>query len=669
MKLLFKSIKISNFFSLGEANINLDGSGYTLINGINMNPDDLAKSNGSGKSTIFDAIVWCITGDTIRGTNEVVNIHGNDGAFVELEFTADGDNYRLIRTKDHSKYKNSLKIFINDEDKSGKGIRDSAKLLAEYLPDLTASLLGSVIILGQGLPQKFTNNTPSGRKEVLEKLSKSDFMIEDLKTRLNNRKTDLNIVLRNTEDSILEYKSTKQLLQRQIDENNTKLSCLGDNEALDLCISNLTTELNKYKKAAVEFEQKIEANRNEYQKVQAEKATLNEKINSLNEEKTSINTEITNIHNTITKEKFEVSEKWEPIIRSCYEAYTSVTADLKTKTDELKKIQSIKEVCPTCGQKLPGVFKPDTLALENEIANLSITANEKLEAKNKAEADKSLEIGAVPTKYNEQLTVLTNQINAKDSEISEIKLMIVNKYNTRFSQIEFADRELKSTYTKINNSIEDCTNKIENFKLEKESLESKKQAALDIIESNTNQISELDTKIVAKEADLEKLNKHLEIISKMLTVITRDFRGYLLVNIIDFINKKAKEYALDVFETDKIDFKLDGNNIAISYDEKDFSCLSGGEKQKCDLIIQFAIRDMLCKYLGFSSNILVLDEICDNVDAVGAEKLFNMISRKLSDVQNIFIISHHAGDLQIPYDRQITVIKDASKISRIEESM
>ena len=668
MKLLFKSIKISNFFSLGEANINLDGNGYTLINGINMNPDDLAKSNGSGKSTIFDAIIWCITGDTIRGTSDVVNIHGNDGALVELEFSADNDNYKLIRTKDHSKYKNNLKIFINDEDKSGKGIRDSTKLLAEYLPDLTASLLGSVIILGQGLPQKFTNNTPSGRKEVLEKLSKSDFMIEDLKTRLNNRKTNLNTVLRNTEDSILEYKSTKQLLQRQIDESNTKLSCLGDNEALDLCINNLTTELNKYKKALVEFKQKIEDNINEYQELLAEINTWNEKINNLNEEKASINAEITNIHNIIAKEKFKVSEDWEPTIRSHYEAYTAIVSDLKAKTEELKKMQNIKDTCPTCGQKLPGVFKPDTAALENEIATLFLNSDNALEAKNKATADRDLEIEAVPTKYNDQLTILTEQIKTKDSEIAEIKLMITNKYNTKFSQLEFADKELKSTYTKINNNIEECTNKIENFKLEKESLESKKQAALDIIESNTNQISELDIKISDKEADLEKLNKHLEIISKMLTVITRDFRGYLLINIIDFINKKAKEYALDVFETDKIDFKLEGNNIAISYDNKDFSCLSGGEKQKCDLIIQFAIRDMLCKYLGFSSNILVLDEICDNVDSVGAEKLFNMISKKLSDVQNIFIISHHAGDLQIPYDRQITVIKDASKISRVEES-
>ena len=69
-------------------------------------------------------------------------------------------------------------------------------------------------------------------------------------------------------------------------------------------------------------------------------------------------------------------------------------------------------------------------------------------------------------------------------------------------------------------------------------------------------------------------------------------------NVIEFIDKKAKEYCKDIFLTDKIEFCLNGNNISISYDNKEYEVLSGGEKQKVDLIIQFAIRDMLCKFLN-----------------------------------------------------------------------
>ena len=192
MHITFKEIHIENFMSIGSANISLTDRGFTLVEGINNNKEDNARSNGSGKSSLFEALVWCLTGTTVRGNKNIVNYNGTDGACVRLFFDVGSDAFELIRAKDHSKYKTNLHIIINGEDKSGKGIRDSEKLLSEYLPELTASLIGSVIVLGQGLPQKFSANTPSGRKEVLEKLCKSDFMIQDLKDRISNRKDFLN---------------------------------------------------------------------------------------------------------------------------------------------------------------------------------------------------------------------------------------------------------------------------------------------------------------------------------------------------------------------------------------------------------------------------------------------------------------------------------------------
>ena len=151
--------------SYSDADVKLNRNGYVLVNGINNNPDDNAKSNGTGKSSLFSAISWALTGLTVSGSKEVANIHTEGTTSVELEFSVDNHVYAITRTKNPS----NLKIFIDGEDKSGKGIRDTEKLLAEYLPDITHSLLNSVIILGQGLPQNFPNNSPSGRKDVLEK--------------------------------------------------------------------------------------------------------------------------------------------------------------------------------------------------------------------------------------------------------------------------------------------------------------------------------------------------------------------------------------------------------------------------------------------------------------------------------------------------------------------
>ena len=233
MKLILKNLNIENFLSVGTASVNLEDRGYCLINGVNNNPNDNAKSNGAGKSSIIEAICWALTGETVRGVKDVVNMFTEGGCSVELTFTVDESEYKIIRYKDHKKFKTDLKIYINGEDRSGKGIRDSQKLLESYLPDLTASLIGSVVILGQGLPQRFTNNTPAGRKEVLEKLSKSDFMIEDLKKRLQDRKSQLNKDLREIEDKILTTNTLRTSLENQIKQCEERLSQLEDPTVYD----------------------------------------------------------------------------------------------------------------------------------------------------------------------------------------------------------------------------------------------------------------------------------------------------------------------------------------------------------------------------------------------------------------------------------------------------
>ena len=199
------------------------------------------------------------------------------------------------------------------------------------------------------------------------------------------------------------------------------------------------------------------------------------------------------------------------------------------------------------------------------------------------------------------------------------------------------------------------------------------------IQYYSEQINELNNRIIHNENELvdftekiqyninmkEDTDRRLSIINKMNTIITRDFRGYLLQNSIEFINNKAKEYSKEVFDTDKLDFQLDGNSISISYDGKEYENLSGGEKQKLDLIVQLSLRDMLCKHLNFSSNILVLDELFDNLDSIGCQRVLNLIATKLNDVESIFIVTHHS-DIAIPVDRELVVIKDSNKISKVK---
>ena len=623
MIIKFKTLQIHNFLSLGDVNINLSDNGFTLVNGINNNQTDLAKSNGSGKSALWDAIVWVLTGETVRGISKnISNIYTDDGCYVKINFIIDDVDYEIIRSKDNSIYGTNLKIYINNEDKSGKGIRDSEKLLSEYLPEVTNELLGSVVILGQGLPQRFTNNTPSGRKEVLEKLSKSDFMIEDIKTRISERKTELLKLQRTYEDKQLVLDRDLINVSSQITSTEYKLNNLVEDTTIDDRINLMQQSINELSLNIQELELNYVSVNSEFEKLHDESDAL----------KDTLNKQITDVN-------LRYSEKENELYKTSINVQFQIT-DAKKKLNE---ILTIKDICPTCGQKLPDIVKPDTSEIERNIKELTIQLDQINSEKTTISMQKQAELQQIEDASKD----------TKLSILNEIRL-IKDKRDSIYSKINLIKNEINNKKLAI---LRDTASKEQYIKLKKEctlSLESLQQSKIKINDD-----------ILYNNKELDIINSRLNVISKLNTIATRDFRGYLLRNIIDFINIKSKEYCQDIFETTNIEFTLDGNNINISYNGKLYENLSGGEKQKIDIIIQFAIRDMLCKFSNFSSNIIVLDEIFDNLDNIGCDKVLNLITTKLTDIESIYIITHHT-DIEIPFDNIITIVKENNGISRLK---
>ena len=617
----FKRIKFSNFFSFKYADIDLTNRGYTIVKGVNNNPIDNSQSNGSGKSSIWEAISYALTGTTIRGVKDVVNNKGDDGAIVELEFDIDNDHYRVCRYKDTKEFKTDLKIYINGEDKSGKGIRDSEKLLAQYIPDLNAQLIGSVIVLGQGLPQRFTNNTPSGRKEILEKLSKSDFMIEDLKNRINDRKQVLAKKLRDVEDTILTKKTRQESIKDQVEATKNRLNSMGDTVELDNKISDLKTSLEV---TSVNLGN--------------DKVKLDNLFTDLNNERSQYST----ISDRKSAEVNDVESKYKQEIDDQNELISTHKLKISSIKNEINRIESIKDVCPTCGQKIPNVHKPDATNLKEDLTKEQEALEVLTEKLDNVKTKKTLEIDAISKKYDSLKEESYNRGNELRKSYDDLKRIIDDKQRL-FDNDKNQLAKLESTRLSYDTLKNDLIKTIDN-------LEQSARAIDEELLYNYNIKSDIE----ARQA----------VVNKMFTLATRDFRGLLLSNVINFIDQKAKEYSLEVFGTDKLDFKLDGNNIDIMYDGKQIESLSGGEAKKVDIIIQFAIRDMLCKFLGFSCNILVADELFDACDRLGCQKIIDLISNKLCDIESVFIVTHHS-DLNLPEDSIITVEKDENGISRI----
>lgn len=626
MKINFKQITINNFMSIGQGKISLENRGYTLIEGVNNNLKDNALSNGSGKSSCFNALCYCLTGETIQGvSSNLKNIYNEGDMKVELEFSIDKDNFKVIRGRD-IKDKAFLKLFINNEDKSGKTLRESEDQLKKYLSGLTSELLGEVIIIGQGMPHKFSNNTPSGRKEILEKLSNNDIMLYDIKERVEKRLAELN----NKKAELTTTKTTletKQLLfNKQKEENEKKLEEL---------VKSSNTDFNK------EI-QNIEINIKELQTQQENlKKDLDSKEdNYFLQSQVSIN--ITEKETKeIAKEESLFKQYNDPIINELNEA----KANLLILNKDITRLSSITDICPTCHQKIQGVHKPDLTEQYKERERLNKLITELNDKNNKQKEAYKLNYEEIKNAFKKELNKLQESLNKQKTEINLAK----QNYNN-------ITIDLNKKQTILNN-----------LKKEKEILSSKVEETTEAIKVFKKDLELIASDLLYNIKEIDNIQAHLDIVNKINTYVKRDFRGVLLSNVISYINVKSKEYAKEIFGNEDIEFTLNGNNIDIKYSNKPLDNLSGGEQQKVDLIIQFAIRSMMQEYTGFNSNIIVLDEILDNLDVKGCDQVINFITNRLSDIESVFIISHHADSLNICNDSTIKVIKNDKGVSYINE--
>lgn len=609
--------------SHAETHINFDTAGYILLQGINQCDVDCSTSNGSGKSSIWDALSWCLTGETIRGAKDVTRKSAPDGCRVTLSFSVDSDDYVLMRCKDDSEYKTNIKIYVNGEDKSGKGIRDSEKILKDLLPDLSSQLLGNVVILGQGLPVKFSNYTPSGRKDLLEKLSKSDFMIEDLKDRVSKR--ELALI-----DNAAQCQANIRILESKIQNDQNQLMQLR--QKYDELF---TLDIN----SSIEYLQEL---KNKTSALLTRNDALNKSIIDVSRDMDIENANNYKLRQSYFDARDSISTEHREELTTIENNIAACKATIYSYNQELTKISNIQDVCPTCGQKIIGVMKPDTAGIEEEMSkckgSLQILEDNKQQVVNSI----NLKLNELKVRYD----ALIEDSSVKIAQLNESKNAFLCEISTNNHTIKCNNDEIYALQAKIDNY----------------------QNNLTIIQTNinalnielTNSTDELDTMY----RTYESITAHKSVIDKFKTILSRNFRGLLLQNCINYISTVAQDYAQEVFNHRDLAICLDGNAISIKFNGKEYESLSGGEQKKVDIIIQLAIRNMLCNYLNFNCNIIVLDEVFDALDYTGCEKISNLLTTKLEDVSAMYIVTHRK-DLPISTDHSITVTKNNLGISSV----
>lgn len=586
MKIEFEHLKIHGFLSISDDELDLSDQGIVKVSGVN-NSSGSSSSNGSGKSSIFEALYYALTGKTIRETTDIVNIYDETGyAEVTLTLSVDGHEYIIKRTKNHPDYGNNLFINKDGNDISGDKLKKTEEVLRQELPKVDSDLITSVIILGQGLPNRFTSLTPMKRKERLEDLAETSEFIQSFRQKVSQ--ASKNNVL-----SLTNEKMNNSGISSRLDRNN------------ELLVEK-SKKLDKYEKSDINPEllsNELANKKAKLSTLDSERKAVQDSITELNEEYSSMNTKYYQMYvNQISQYKVDGSK-------------------LYTKKNDLLN----SKVCPTCKRPYD----------ESTIEAIDDNARE----------------------LDDQMQTLLNNI----SKLTEDSILYKDKVNQKKTELDEAKVKLQNfpSTVELINEITKMSNKLSEYNLATTSLK--------------DEIVDLQHKIQTDKEDLKGSNGNIKVLENKDSVLSylnkisnKEFRSYMLKGIINYLNTRISYYGKILFGNSSLEMNLDDKGrLYIKYDSRQYESLSGGEKQRADIATQFSIRDMLLYGLGFSCNLVVLDESFDNLDDSGVTSLLNLIT-SMSDLNSIYIVSHHS-ELPIPFDTKINVLKGLDNISVLEK--
>jgi DNA repair exonuclease SbcCD ATPase subunit len=279
--ILFRKIRWKNFLSTGNhfTELELDKESNTLVVG----------QNGSGKSTMLDALCFALFGKPFRSVNKpqlINSINGKD-CVVEVEFDTNNKSYKIVR----GIKPNIFEIYCNGElVNQDAAVRDYQEYLEKFIVKLNFKSFTQIVILGSASFVPFMQLSNSDRRAIIEDLldiqifSAMNSIVKDKmsgnKDSLVQNKAEIDVanntyslqekhineLKQNNETKIMEYEQEIANNQSQIVTINSQLETLnGEVETLQLAIADKVEVETKIRKIT-KLESQIETNIAKYKK-------------------------------------------------------------------------------------------------------------------------------------------------------------------------------------------------------------------------------------------------------------------------------------------------------------------------------------------------------------------------------------------------------------------
>lgn len=403
--ILFKNLRWKNMLSTGNyfTEIKLNNHTNTLIVG----------QNGSGKSTMLDALCFALFGKAFRSITKpsLLNSINEKDCIVEVQFDIGNKEYKVIRGIKPNVFEIYQDGVLVNQDAAA---RDYQEYLEKFILKLNYKSFTQIVILGSASFTPFMQLSASDRRSIIEDLL--DIQIFSTMNSLAKERTSKN------KENLLLKKNEIELLTQRYNLKNEHINKLNqDNDA-------------KIK----EYEEELELN-----KVQSE--ILQNEIKTLEWKNTRLN--------NIVLQMPEIEAK----IKQIRKIEVQIEGKI-TKIANDRHFYEHNDNCSTCKQTIPAEFKDkefdDLTAKEKEftdaLEDLKIKLNEKEFKLNKIKtfqtkmhnfqveiATKNASINAIRL-YVARLKGLISDLSVTEKEDADLNELTIIK-----TQIKTAQEELK----------------------------------------------------------------------------------------------------------------------------------------------------------------------------------------------------------------------------------
>jgi len=309
-----KELTVKNFMSVGNQTqaVNFAQENLTLVLGENLDQggDDSGSRNGTGKTTIVNALSYALFGNALTNIKKdnLINKINNKNMLVTLAFEKDGTDYRIER----GRKPNVLQFYVNDQaqeaeetDDAQGDVRETQKDVDELL-GMSHDMFKHIVALNT-YTEPFLSMRANDQRVIIEQLLGI--------TLLSEKAEVLKELVRETKDSITQESANIEAAKKSNDKIQLSIDSLLTRQAA--WNSQKDADVEKIARAIIELESvdiDAEIAKHAELKVYDEQAA---KLKSLNKERATLEAALAQAERSVKKYASELAKLQDKKCHAC----------------------------------------------------------------------------------------------------------------------------------------------------------------------------------------------------------------------------------------------------------------------------------------------------------------------------------------------------------------